>query len=634
MKYFNLLLFVFVTLISFGQTQPDPTERLFEMRERDELAPFYHGVASGDPTSNSVIIWTRYTPNSQQTQPENIRYIIATDSTLQNIIVQDEVLANPLHDFTVKIDLQNLEPNTYYYYCFYSSDGRASLIGRTKTAPEGNYDHFRAAVLSCSSIYSGYFNGYARIAERNDLDAVIHLGDYIYDFVDGNGNNRVPDPFPEVPKSLKEWRARHYYYELDKDLIKARQQHPFIVIWDNHDVDDYSGDSLNYKAAVQAFHEWIPIRDKKLNGETIIYRQLKFGDLVELNMLDVYSYKDEVSGSAAFNLNDDIMDDVDRTYLGETQFQWISEKIEQSNAKWLLMGSQKMMTPWCLGCIPDLSGETDIPSFNDMGNIFNPKAWDGYQFERKLIFDLLDQYHPNNNLVLSGDAHLAFFADLTTNPFDLLSYNPLLANTGVEFLPSSLTRENLNEIAAAEGGGKPDPQYDAAGNIAALGSTLANPHHAYANFNDHGYGLIDITHEAITGEFWVSEKITEETKEEMVYALKCDEGTGKWNRIPILSPSPGKSEQAAPAPKLPPKNLTAIKESNLGYCNLLKQQKNELSISSDLPVSLTVYAVNGEVIWEGINATEIDLSNFSQNQLVFIQAKSKKCVELIKVKTP
>ncbi len=634
MKNLNLLLFVFVALNSFGQTQPDPTERLFEMREREELAPFYHGVASGDPTKSSVIIWTRFTPSSRQTQPEKIRYTVATDTALQNIVTQGEILANPLQDFTVKIDLQNLEPNTYYYYCFYSSDGRSSLIGRTKTAPEGSYEHFRAAVLSCSSIYSGYFNGYARIAERNDLDAVIHLGDYIYDFVDGNGNNRVPDPFPEVPKNLKEWRSRHYYYELDKDLIKARQQHPFIVIWDNHDVDDYSGDSLNYIAAVQAFHEWIPIRNNKHNDQNIIYRQLKFGDLVELNMLDVYSYKDKVSGSSAFNLNDDVMDDLDRTYLGENQFNWLTQKIENSETKWLLMGSQKMMSPWCLGCIPDLSGETDIPSFNDLGNIFNPKAWDGYQYERKLIFDLLDQHHPNNNLVLSGDAHLAFFSDLTTNPFDLLSYNPLLSNTGVEFLPSSLTRENLNEIVAAEGGGKPDPQYDAAGSLAALGSTLANPHHAYANFNDHGYGLVDITNKAITGEFWVSEKITEETHEKMVYALKCDEGTGKWNRIPNLNPTSGKTHQALPAPQHPAKNITAIKEHNSGYCKLLTQSENDIIMNVNSIANIKVFDVNGSVLWKGQNLSKIDIKNFNQNQLIFIQAENKECVQLLKVKTP
>lgn len=550
MKYLLIVAAYLTCFSSFGQNM-----RPNVPQQQSRLAPFYHGVASGDPLPNAVIIWTRITPNNTSNQAIKLTYTIAIDTAFNNIVQQGSVFADPLNDFTAKVDVQNLEPNTYYYYVFTAPDGRNSLIGRTKTAPVGDYPHFRAAALSCTSIYSGFFNGYARIAERNDLDVVIHMGDYIYDFVDGNGNNRVPDPFPETPKDLQTWRDRHDYYELDEDLIKARQQHPFVVIWDNHDVDDYDDNADSYKAANRAFLEWLPVRLKqeRLMDTLLIYQNLKFGNLVDVLMLDCYSYTDDVVGSNAMNFNNDDIDDENRTYLGEKQRKWLFNELDNSNATWRVFGSQKMMAPWCLGCFPDISGEVDFPVFNDNGNVFNVRAWDGYPAERRRLFNKLRE-KGNNNLTLSGDAHLAFYADLTEDPFNPLEYNPITGgnSVGVELLPSSLSRENFDEILAAEGGGAPGPEFYAAAEFLANASLIANVHHRYSNFSDHGYALVDIKPDRIVGEFWVSEKIEVSNEETMMRSHTCNSGSGKWSVLPNLTASEGKDFQAEPAPKNPP----------------------------------------------------------------------------------
>jgi alkaline phosphatase D len=562
MKFLAIILSFLTTIVGYSQkSRPEVPQ------QQDILAPFYHGVASGDPLPNAVIIWTRFTPDSEQLQAVKLQYTIATDTAFQNIVQQGEVFADPLNDFTAKVDVKHLNPNTYYYYVFTAPTGKNSLIGRTKTAPTGHYSHFRAASLSCTSIYSGFFNGYARIAERNDLDLVIHVGDYLYDFVDRNGNNRVPDPYPETPKDLQSWRDRHDYYDLDVDLIRARQQHPFVIIWDNHDVDDYHKNAVSYKAANRAFYEWLPIRLKQdeLVDTLKIYQKLEYGDLVDVVMLDCYSYKDDEVGTNANNFNNDEIGDENRSYLGDKQREWLYQQIDSSSTVWRIFGSQKLMAPWCLGCFPDITGDLDFPVFNDNGNVFNVRAWDGYPAERKNLFNKLREKGSRNNLTLSGDAHLAFYADLTEDPFNLIEYNPLTGgqSVGVELLPSSLTRENFDEILAAEGGGKPNSAYYSAAETLAIASRAANIHHKYSNFSDHGYALIDITPERIIGEFWVSEKIEVQSTETMMRSHTCEANSGVWSVLPNLTPSDGKTFQANPAPLLPPTaNIVGITQQN------------------------------------------------------------------------
>ena len=262
------------------------------------LRPFYHGVASGDPLPDGVILWTRVTP--EEDGPVAVRWRVATDPQLRDVVQEGEATTDVGRDYTVKVDVRGLRPDAAYYYGF-EALGARSITGRTRTAPAGAADHLRFAVVSCSNYQSGYFNAYARIAERDDLSAVVHLGDYIYEYAEGGfgytdelGRGHEPD-FEIV--QLDDYRIRYSFYRLDPDLRAAHQQHPFVTVWDDHEFANnaWEGGAENHQpetegdwedrkaSAYQAYFEWMPVRETAPNR---IYRRIAFGDLVELFMLD------------------------------------------------------------------------------------------------------------------------------------------------------------------------------------------------------------------------------------------------------------------------------------------------------------------------------------------------------------
>lgn len=264
------------------------------------LAPFYHGVASGDPLEDAVIIWTRVTTNRSSV---DVNWKVATDSRMQNIVKQGQLQTNQSKDYTVKVDVTGLNDFTTYYYQF-EALGNTSIIGRTKTAPAANVeaDNLRFAVVSCSNYQNGFFNAYNQIANRNDLDAVIHLGDYIYEYETGeygdNSGGRIHLPNNETV-TLDDYRVRHSYYKLDPMLRNVHQQHPFIHIWDDHEFandankfgaqnhqPDTEGDWETRKNnAFKAYFEWMPLRANS-REEYRLYRTISYGKLMDLIMLD------------------------------------------------------------------------------------------------------------------------------------------------------------------------------------------------------------------------------------------------------------------------------------------------------------------------------------------------------------
>ncbi|WP_299901563.1 alkaline phosphatase D family protein [uncultured Aquimarina sp.] len=265
------------------------------------LAPFYHGVASGDPLENSVIIWTRVTTNENNVQ---VNWKIAKDPQMNQIVQQGSTNTSQSKDYTVKVDAIGLEPYMTYYYQF-ESLGAKSIIGKTRTAPsqEDLVDNLRFAVVSCSNYQNGYFNAYNQIASRTDLDAVIHLGDYIYEYESGgygysNEINRGHVPENEII-TLDDYRVRHSYYKLDPMLRNVHQQHAFINIWDDH---EFANDANKFGAenhtsssegdwearknnAFKAYFEWMPVRANSIE-EYRLYRKISYGKLMDLIMLD------------------------------------------------------------------------------------------------------------------------------------------------------------------------------------------------------------------------------------------------------------------------------------------------------------------------------------------------------------
>ncbi|NDB35426.1 MAG: hypothetical protein EB023_08795 [Flavobacteriia bacterium] len=315
-RYF-FLVFLFTACTTFAQSGLTPQEC---------IAPFYHGVASGDPLSDRVIIWTRITPADFGLTLSGT-YQVATDDQFTNVVANGNFTTDSTKDFTVKIDVTGLSPNTFYYYEF-EHNGAYSLVGRTKTLPVGNVDNLRLAAVSCASLEDGYFNAYEAIANRNDVDAVLMLGDYIYEYesqgFSPNSNiDRNCQPATEIT-ALNDYRLRYNSYRMDYALRKLHQNFPWICIWDDHETanNSYTNGAENHQAnegpwaqrmsaGKQAYFEWIPIRPKA-PGNQEIFRTFELGNLAKIIMLDTRLEGRELQIGA----NDPGFNDTTRTILG------------------------------------------------------------------------------------------------------------------------------------------------------------------------------------------------------------------------------------------------------------------------------------------------------------------------------
>lgn len=469
---------------------------------------FRHGVASGDPLSDRVILWTRVTTASQAAVPVTLR--IARDAAFSVDVQQVLAMATPQRDFTVKLDMSGLAPATTYYYQFEFA-GHPSAIGRTRTLPLGGLDRLRIAVASCSSYAHGYFNAYQRIAERADLDLVLHLGDYIYEYGNGEyGAARSYEPAGEIV-SLEDYRTRHGQYKLEAELQELHRQHPVICVWDDHESanDSWQGGAENHQAAVegdwpsrkaraqQAYDEWLPIRS---TDPSRIFRSFEIGNLVSLAMLDsrLFARSEPLQSSlsvpglplGAFTASGAFLDS-SRTLLGDEQEQWLASLLRNSAAKWKLLGQQVMFGQLKLLGAPNALG---------LSQFLNPDQWDGYPVARNRIFDVLrgdaDHAAIDNAVVLTGDIHTAWAMDLTPDPNNALvaagGYNPLTGEgaLGVEFVATSVTSPGLDELAAVQDTLR-----------------LNNPHIKYVDLSRKGYLLLDITEQRCQGEFWAVDGI-------------------------------------------------------------------------------------------------------------------------------
>ncbi|MEL6179353.1 MAG: alkaline phosphatase D family protein [Myxococcota bacterium] len=459
-----------------------------------DCAPFDHGVASGDPSTNSVLLWTRVEPSDNGgSASAEVQWVMARDRWLSDVVAQGTAGVRAEHDHTVQIEVGELEPGTTYYYQFQTAGGERSALGRTRTAPEGATAQFRLASMSCSSIFSGYFNAYGRIAERDDLDLVVHWGDYLYDFVDENEQVRVPEPPPVDPSSQAQWQERHRYYLSDPNLRAARAAHPWVVIWDNHDVDD---DGDRSQRVTEVFRSYVPMRLTDPNDNRIGYRALRFGDLVDLIVVDALLHRDS------------------ENMLGEPQWSWLEEQITNSTATWRVLGNQKLVSTLF------------IP-----GDLLSVGNWEDRPAQRTRLFALLGTR--GDNLILSGDLHFTLAADLVDMPLDPMNpYDPTDPasadrSVGVELLATSISRGNFDEQLC---NGLCDEVNLTL--IDTLQQELAriNAHYALAELIEHGYGILDITPERITAELWFSPIRTQTRDERLGATLTVEQGANRWTR--------------------------------------------------------------------------------------------------------
>lgn len=516
-------------------------------QDADEPVPFVHGVASGDPLPDAVVLWTRVSPDDA-TAPVDVDWAVATDAGFEQIVASGVVTTDATVDYTVKVDVTGLEPGATYFYRF-SALGQDSPLGRTRTARQGAVERLRFALASCSNYPYGFFNAYAAIARRADLDAVLHLGDYLYEYAEGEYGTgapigRTPQPATEI-LTLADYRMRHAQYKTDPDLREAHRQHPFIAVWDDHETanDAWQDGAQNHTpgaegdfaarkaAALQAYFEWMPIRGQ-VDAEGRVYRTFQFGALVDLIMLDTRAVGREQP--VADPCDTDGIADPDRQLLGAEQERWFLGELVASQTRgtrWRLIGQQVMMGQLVNVLTPDAC-------------IFSTDQWDGYAAARARVLGSLTENAIENVVVLTGDIHSSWGNDITSNPFDPASYDGATGagSLAVEIVTPSVTSPGIEDPLQAQ----------------ALVDALAmtHPHVKYVNLDRHGYALLDVTPERVQAEWYHVETIVERRSDEaLAQTLQVLSGARH------LTPAAAASVPRADAPPLAPETSVGANDS-------------------------------------------------------------------------
>ena len=505
--------------------------------DEDPNFTFEHGVASGDPTESSVILWTRVSrTNFRDIHDDeqlsgiadaNVSWRVATDESFTNVVNSGSTTVGSETDFTLKVDAQNLQSNTKYFYQF-TVGPNSSVVGKTKTLPSGTVDRVKLAVVSCSNYASGYFNVYKEIAQMGDLDAVIHLGDYIYEYADsGYGSLRKLEPTHELI-NLADYRMRHALHKKDSNSQQMHASLPMIAVWDDHEVanDTWISGAENHDAttegnfaarkasAIKAYFEWMPIRPVTPGVDGRIYRQFKFGDLVNLLMLDTrQAGRDQQLSYASFLTADGSFDaekfqtelaSTTRTMLGAEQKTWLKESLSSSIETWQVLGSQVLMMKNNLPSavlLPDpLAPLVEFTEYGQIATAFqtysfflgngvdndkdsmlaaglteeqwqlatNPEktkyldtsaypfipynldAWDGYYYEREEIYATSKALN-KNLIVLSGDTHNAWAGRLVDQSNEVVGIQYATASVSAPGFDSTLNYD-LQTVRATEPG--------------------------------------------------------------------------------------------------------------------------------------------------------------------------------------
>ncbi len=432
---------------------------------------FQDGVASGDPQSTKVILWTRISDENGNpfAQPQNISWEIASDKDFNSIQQSGTGRARAVNDGTFKIDAQGLQPGQSYYYRFLSGP-HISPIGRTRTLPAGPVEQANFAVISCSNYPFGFFNVYDQIARRNNLDAVIHLGDYIYEYGNegyggeqGKTLNRNHAPGHETI-SLQDYRTRHKQYKSDPAAQAMHAAHPLIAIWDDHETanNSWKDGAQNHtpktegewatrrRAALQAYYEWMPVRDPQdANPREAFFRSFSYGDLLTIGAIEtrLMARSAEIQFADALKFGqrpedierfkNEVINDPKREMLGTAQTKWLSDvftKSKNAGQPWRLLANQIIMAKVTA---PDLTPHVteeeivDLQSQWDQGRAFveastlglptNFDAWDGYPAARERFYDMVKNTTDAQGLiVLTGDTHTWWANDLRDKEGELM----------------------------------------------------------------------------------------------------------------------------------------------------------------------------------------------------------------------
>ncbi len=512
------------------------------VRAKSRSFAFMHGVASGDPLPDRVIIWTRLTPEPAALpgtglgkKKEQVHWQVALDPLFRRVVKKGHVETGPLNDFTVKVDVSGLAPQTTYYFQFRFKN-EDSAIGRMRTAPAAGaaVSSLRFGLASCSNYEGGYFSAYRYLSQRDDLDFVLHVGDYIYEYEPGAYGpgaaiGRVHSPANEI-LSLADYRQRHAQYKLDPDLQALHAAHPFICTWDDHEVtnDTWKAGAENHQPtegnffarrsrAFQAYFEWMPIRlPDPIAAPTRIYRQFSFGNLADLSMLDLRQYRDLQPANGL----DPAKNDPAREIVGREQLDWLKENLGASSRRWKLVGNSVMISPVDFrfanpGVPPQALQQLGLM----LGVPFNVDSWDGYTDDRRELLEHLYTNTINNVAFLTGDIHSSWACNVPIGAGSAPS-------AAIEMVGTSITSDNLNEILGA-------PPRTASVQVEQI-FQATNPHIRYLEFDSHGYSIVDVTPERLqTDWYYISDRADSEATQQFARSFLSVAGTN------VVTPAAG-----------------------------------------------------------------------------------------------
>lgn len=465
---------------------------------------FGHGVGSADPLTDRVLLWTRVSTREETVE---VAWTVARDPELSDVVASGRESVDAATDHTLTVDATGLEPGSAYHYAF-EALGERSPVGRTRTLPGDPVERLRIGVTSCAKYTAGYFNAYARLADREDLDFVLHLGDYIYEYPNDDGKA----PGPEIGRgvepdreciSLADYRARYAHHRADPDLQRLHLNHPLIATLDDHEMcDDAWRDGAEKHdperdgpwaqrkaAALRAWQEWVPGRLPEPGERPRIHRRHPLGDLADLLVLDGRTQRDpQVSGPE--------MDDPDRTLLGEEQRRWLFEELERPGPAWRLLANSVMVGQVYTELMPDELGEplSELGILTESEYGPDPDQWDGYPAERERLFRQISERGAGPVVFLSGDVHTAWAVELKQQPADEAE-----APLAVEFVTPSVTSENLDEETdlapeRAEHGVEDEVR-------------SKNPHVRWVDLDRHGYFVLDLTPDRAQADWWFVDEL-------------------------------------------------------------------------------------------------------------------------------
>ncbi|MGJ9413096.1 alkaline phosphatase D family protein [Aeromicrobium sp. CF4.19] len=471
---------------------------------------FQHGLASGDPLPHAVVLWTRVTP-TPQAEPGTgvgesvvVEWEVSRSEDFAIVDVGGRERTGIERDHTVKVDADGLQPDTSYWYRF--RHGRDMITGRTRTAPatDAEPQRLRLGIVSCANWQAGHFSAYRHL-RSHDLDAVVHLGDYLYEYEPGMYSYgpdwedvRRHDP-PRETVSLHDYRRRHAQYKTDPDLRELHADLPMIVTWDDHEVADgwhpagafehqsaTEGPWLERRqAAIRAYDEWMPVRlggTVEVGDGERIHRSFRFGRLAELAMLDLRGHRDE-----RVEPDDPATHDEGRTMTGSAQDGWLADALLGSPARWKLVGNPVMMAPMLMPPRPrgqELAVKATTDPMTWGAATPNSDTWDGYPAQRRRLLERIADAEVADVLFLSGDVHTAWGNEIE------LGGRPV----ATELVCSAVTSNNVDDYMGT------------AARTVSLAMEQAiqtvNPHAKFVNLDDHGFSIVELTATQARLEWW------------------------------------------------------------------------------------------------------------------------------------